>query len=273
MENFINFRGKKVHYNDEGRGPAVVLLHGFLGSLQIWDEFSGELSGRFRVIRCDLPGHGKTEAMGLDHSMSLMAEMVKAVLDHLEVKHCIMIGHSMGGYVTLEFAKQYESMLRGIGLFHSHASPDTEEARENRDRTINIVRLNRSGFIKQFIPDLFAEENIHRYSSKIAELQFLADKTPAEGIIAALEGMKMRTGNIEFLMKTKLPVLFIAGKEDPRIPLQNIMSQAVLPDHAETLILGDVGHMGFIEAREKTLGKVRSFLERILLTDTKKPLS
>ncbi len=265
MKNFIDFKGKTIHYKDEGSGPALVLLHGFLESMQIWDGFTGELSKDFRIIRIDLPGHGQTSFMGRETNMVLMAKTVKAVLDELQIDECVMIGHSMGGYVTLEFALKYGEKLRGFGLFHSHASPDTEETKENRRRTVNIVKLNRAGFIKQFIPDLFAEANIPLYSNEIAELQAQAGKTPAEGIIAALNSMKDRSGKIELLLETKLPVLFIAGKEDSRIPVQNIMAQAILPVHSEVLILGGVGHMGFIEARNQTLEVVRCFTKRIYM--------
>ncbi len=263
MNPSVNYKGKPVNYRDEGNGPVVVLLHGFLESLEVWNDFAGELSQQFRVVRVDVPGHGQTPVTQNDASLKNMADAVKAVLDALDVETCVMIGHSMGGYITLEFAKHYGKMLRGFGLFHSHASPDTEETRENRRRTINIVKLNRAGFIKQFIPDLFAEANVAKYGKEIQRLQEMAEKTSAEGIIAALNAMKDRSGKIELLLNTRLPVLFIAGKEDSRIPVQNVMAQAILPSHAEVLILGNVAHMGFIEARTQTLEVIRSFATRI----------
>nr|NQU93435.1 alpha/beta hydrolase [Bacteroidota bacterium] len=153
-------------------------------------------------------------------------------------------------------------LLKGIGLFHSHASADTVEARENRRRTINIVKLNRKGFISQFIPDLFAEENVDKYAHEIEALKTEAEETSAEAIIAALEGMKDRSGKLDLLHKTKMPVMFIAGKEDLRIPIQKVMAQAILPQHSEVLILGNVGHMGFIEAYNETLEMIRGFCHR-----------
>jgi pimeloyl-ACP methyl ester carboxylesterase len=262
MMKSIKFGGKKIHYKMDGEGSTLVLLHGFMESLAIWDGFAEKLSSTFRVIRIDLPGHGRTPVLEPVHTMELMAATVKAVLDNLDVKHCVMIGHSMGGYVTLEFARQYPEMLRGMGLFHSHAAADTQEARENRMRTIDIVKLNRKGFIKQFIPDLFAETNVLRFSDDIERISKEAEKMSSESIIAALHGMKDRSGKFDLLLNTNIPVLFIAGKEDIRIPVQNILAQAILPGYSEVLVLGDVGHMGFIEAAEKTLEMVRSFAQK-----------
>jgi pimeloyl-ACP methyl ester carboxylesterase len=194
--------------------------------------------------------------------MELMARSVKAILDSLGVEKCIMVGHSMGGYATLEFARLFSEMLNGFVLFHSHALADSEEAKENRRRTINIVKLNRAGFIHHFIPDLFNPANVEKFKTEIETLMNQASETTGEAIIAALEGMKERRNNIGLLTSTHLPVLFIAGKHDSRIPVQNIMAQALLPSHSEVLIIGNAGHMGFIEARNETFAMIKGFCER-----------
>lgn len=256
------FLGKEIFFTDQGNGFPVVFLHGFLESSAIWDDFANELSTYFRVICPDLPGFGKSPVLKDVHTMELMAESVKAVLDHLNIGKCIMVGHSMGGYTALEFAHHFGEMLNGFVLFHSQALSDSEEAKENRRRAINIVKLNRAGFIHQFIPDLFTPENARTFPPEIETLMSLAAETSGEAIIAALEGMKQRRNNIGLLTTTHLPVLFIAGKHDSRIPVQNIMAQALLPTHSEVLILGNTGHMGFIEARTETLGMIKSFCER-----------
>lgn len=263
MRNTIDFEADKIHFTDTGKGKTIVLLHGFLESVDVWKYFSDKLSSNFRVICIDLPGHGKSPVFEGHLTMEIMAKWVKAVLDHLEIENCVMVGHSMGGYVTLEFALHYPERLKGFALFHSQASADTEETRENRRRTINIVKLNKGGFIKEFIPDLFADENVVMLADDINALQEQAAKTPSLGIIAALEAMRDRTAKIELLLNTKVPVLFIAGKDDSRIPVQNVMAQAILPAHAEVLILGKVGHMGFLEAREQTLDMLTCFARKV----------
>ncbi len=257
-----NFKNKAIFYKDDGKGNPLVLIHGFLESMLMWDDFARELSKEFRVIRIDLPGYGQSELVEEVHTMKLFADSVKAVLDHLSVKNCVMVGHSMGGYVTLEFVKNYPEMVKGFGLFHSHASADTMEAKENRRRTINIIKLNRTGFIKQFIPDLFAEDNVVKYSNEIDLLINDSLKISSGSIIASLEGMKQRDGKIDLLLKTKKPVLFIAGKEDTRIPVQKIMAQAILPHHSEILIMGNVGHMGYIEAKTDTIEMIKCFVRK-----------
>jgi len=263
----ITINNHPISFNDVGSGPTIVLLHGFMESLKIWEDFSRQFSKSFRVVSIDLPGHGETPVMEEVHSMEFMAKTVKHVLDELNISKCVMVGHSMGGYVTLQFAKQFPELLAGFCLFHSQAGADNDQAKENRRRTINIVKLNKVGFIQQFIPELFSPSNIDRFRGEIKVLQQQASTISAEGIIAALEGMKVRAGSLNLLATTNLPVLFIAGKEDSKIPIQTIMAQALLPAHAEVLILGEVGHMGFYEAKKETLGIVEGFAKRAMKTE------
>lgn len=259
MSSYSEYKGQRIHYLDKGQGKAIVLLHGFLETCQVWNDFIDELSQEYRVIAVDLPGHGKSDVFGRIHTMTLMAECVHAVLQNLQIEKCLMVGHSMGGYVTLSFADIYPALLSGICLFHSHSLEDSDAAKANRDRTLTIVRKDKSGFISSFIPDLFARENADRFLPQIARLIETARTMKVEGITAALMGMKERESKLYVLSAAKFPVLFIAGKDDKRIPPEEIFKQALLPGHSEILLLGNTGHMGYIEEKQKTLYRIRTF--------------
>ncbi|MCX6271008.1 MAG: alpha/beta fold hydrolase [Bacteroidetes bacterium] len=255
------FQGNNLHYKDDGKGQVLVLLHGFIENLDIWDDFTTELRESFRLIRMDLPGHGTSDNLGAVHTMESIAEAVHSLLHQLKIKKCVMIGHSMGGYVTLSFAAKYSSMLQGFGLFHSQAMEDTPVARENRDRTISIIRENRYNFLHHFIPELFASHNRKKFSKEIKQMQSEAEKLSPESLIAASEGMKRRSSRLDVLSEAKVPVLFILGKKDQKIPFDLAIQQVSLPQHSEVLFLGNAAHMGFLEARDITLRTVRNFTE------------
>jgi pimeloyl-ACP methyl ester carboxylesterase len=259
MEKQILFREHKVNYKIEGSGPALVLLHGFLENIHIWDDFSNAISKLNKVITVDLPGFGKTDVFSDNHSMEFMADVVNAVLEYENIKYCLLAGHSMGGYVSLAFAEKYGNKLKGLVLFHSHASEDDEQGKINRDRTIEVVKKDHKNFIVNFIPLLFAPDNVDRYSKKIEELKEISLKTKKEAVVAALAGMRDRKDMKELLTKVDFPVLFIIGKQDSRIAIDTILPQIVLPKHSEALILEGVGHMGFIEARKETLRSLSHF--------------
>lgn len=265
MKNYILYQGNPVYFQSKGKGKVLVLLHGFTESGKIWKIFNKELAKEFNVITIDLPGHGKTGVFSNTHTMEFMADTVDAVLSGLHVNKCVMIGHSMGGYVTLAYVNKYRKKIQGYGLFHSQAAADSEEAKVNRQRTIEAVEANRTEFIMNFIPDLFAPDNVKQFQQEIKALQEQALIPAAEGITAALRGMMVREDNQSLLAEVDKPLLVIAGKQDTRIPVDMVLQQVAPAKHAEILVLGNTGHMGFIEAREETLGFMRDFSRRCFL--------
>jgi len=263
MNDFITFQSQPIHYKSEGLGNVIVLLHGFLESLEIWNDFSRELSTTFQVVSIDLPGHGESGNLGKINSMELMADSVNAVLTHLKIEQCVVAGHSMGGYVAIHLAEKHPEKVKGFGFFHSHADTDTAEGKQNRDRVIAILRKNYISWVNQFIPDLFAEKNKTLYPKQIKQLQAIAGKMKATSIIAAQAGMRDRESKVSFLAIAPQPVFFIVGKDDSKMPVSKALEQSVLPKHCEVLLLADVGHMGFIEAKETTLNFLHCFASRI----------
>ena len=253
-------RGRRIAFTDTGKGLPVVLLHGFTESLDIWEDYSRELSPSYRVICIDLPGHGYSECVDEVHSMDLMAEVVIEVLQHLHVSEFAILGHSMGGYVSLAVAEKQPERIRGLCMFHSTAAADNEEVRENRSRTIEFVRNHRISFLSSFIPNLFAEASRSKYPAQIAELVKRSKQMSAESIIAAQTGMRDRPDRTAVLKEAAYPVLFMLGKEDSRIPYESALPQLALPQDAILLSMGGVGHMGYIEARDKCLYALRVFL-------------
>ncbi len=258
----LYYQNKKIHYQDEGNGNHVlVLLHGFMNSLEVWSSFVYSYMRETRVIAIDLPGHGKSDSLQDVHSMELMADVVKAVLDDAHVEKCVMIGHSMGGYVTAAFSEKYPLMINGFGFLHSHVLKDDEEAKKNRYRACEVVRNNRTGYIINFIPNLFSEKAKNYLQREIENLQDVALEMKSESVVAAQMGMAERESKVDLLLKTDEPVLFIYGKKDSRIPLELAMSQAMLPKHSEILLLDNVAHMGHLEAREIVKFRIKSFVE------------
>jgi len=258
----ITFKEKKISFAESGKGKTIVLLHGFAESSKVWDSFRDQLSEFFRVVVIDLAGHGKSEFLESVHSMELQADVVHEVLKECKVKKSIMVGHSMGGYVTLAFASKYPEMLKGICLFHSHPYPDSAEDRKNRSRTIKLVEQDKFGFVANFIPGLFPQGSRRKYSKEIKKLVERAKEIPKEGIIAALEGMKIRKNQSAILRSINIPVLFILGLKDPKAPLDRLWKMVSLPRQSECLILRNVGHMGYIEAPEETLSTIKGFAKR-----------
>lgn len=129
--NFITFQRKKIAYQLQGKGTPVVFVHGFCEDSMVWDEFIPEIvAAGYNVLTLDLPGFGESEVVQ-DASVEVIADVINAVLVELQLSNIILIGHSLGGYVALAFAKKYADKLIGLGLFHSQPYADSEEKRKS----------------------------------------------------------------------------------------------------------------------------------------------
>jgi len=134
----FSYRGRRLSYTSRGEGSALVFLHGFLENKSIWDSFADVLSASFRVLQIDLPGHGDSDVIADCHSMELMADAVAGVCEHEGVEDFVLIGHSMGGYVSLALLRKFPQRVKALVLFHSPASADNPEDSANRLRTIEV---------------------------------------------------------------------------------------------------------------------------------------
>ncbi len=260
----LPYKDSNINYKIQGKSKTktVVLLHGYLESLEIWAEFAQELEKEFKIIRIDLPGHGQSGIYGNTHTMDFMAETVKAVIEEEKIDKCYMFGHSLGGYATLAFLENYPQKLSGFSLFHSHPFADTPETIANRNREIELVKQGKKDLIFHVnIPKAFANDNIEKLKYKIEQATRIASLTPDAGIIAVLEGMKRRPDQSEVLKQTTIPFLYVIGKKDNYIPF-DMLSRIDMPEHAETLILENSGHMGFFEERELCAKKIIEFINK-----------
>ncbi len=258
-EKFIKFKSIDVAFTDEGKGKAVVFLHGFLASKEMWRPFSKELSKTQRVITIDLLGHGKTACLSYVHTMEEMAEAVQEVMHHLKLRKYFLVGHSLGGYVSLALAENNPDNLKGLIMFHSSAKADNKQKKVDRGRAIKIVKRNAKVFINEAIPNLF-NIKYKPYKRGIAQIKKLALATSKQGIVAALEGMKNRLDREIILKFAPYPVLYIIGEEDNVLPFEDLIVQAKLPENGNYLLLKKVGHMGFIEAKKETYSAVKKFV-------------
>ena len=245
----ISYKNIPIHYEVQGKGRAVILLHGFLENRSMWKDLSKELSRRYKVVSIDLFGHGGTGNLGYIHTMEAQADMVKYVLDALNLRRYVLIGHSMGGYISLAMAEEYPDNIKGICLLNSTALEDSDEKKLNRNRAIDAVKAHTETFVKISIPNLFSEENRTKFLPEIEAVTKEALRSSKQGIIAALEGMKIRKNRVHLLKSALYPILLVMSRKDPALAFDSLVDQT--KDTAVmTAILPD-GHMSHIENKEE----------------------
>jgi pimeloyl-ACP methyl ester carboxylesterase len=247
--NQILHKNTKISYSDTGKGNAVVLLHGFLENQRMWQDLVPEWSKKNRIITIDLLGHGETECLGYVHSMEDNAEVVQSVLSKLRIRKAVFVGHSMGGYVALAYGELYPENVRGLVLLNSTSKADSEERKANRDRAIKAVKKDYTTFIRLSIGNLFSPDNRERLTEEIEKVKLEALKTPLQGIVASLEGMKIRKDREVLLHLTPYPKMLILGKNDPVLNYEDSLDQ--IEDTAVKLVTFPDGHMSHIENKDE----------------------
>jgi pimeloyl-ACP methyl ester carboxylesterase len=257
----ILFKNTNISYSDTGKGTAIVLLHGFLENKCMWDFYILDFAKKNRVITIDLLGHGETECLSYVQTMEDNADAVHAVLSNLRIRKAVFVGHSMGGYVALAFAELYPDMIKGLVLLNSTARADSEERKTNRDRAIKAVKQSFKNFVSLSIANLFSESNRERLSSEIEKVKKEALKTPLQGIVASLEGMKIRQDREVLLHLTPYPKLLILGEKDPVLNYEETKEQ--IENTAVKLVTFPDGHMSHIENQDQLLTVLFAFFKSI----------
>ena len=251
-EKFIMAGTTPMHVADSERGQkCIVLLHGYLESMLVWDEFVDLLKGEYRVVTLDLPGHGVSLVDTEVHTMEYLAECVALTMEALGIDRYHVVGHSMGGYVALAMLDNYAQHLASITLLSSTTSADSVEKCDRRRREIELIKAGKKNTLARLVPHQgFAPENVKRLNDYIEDLRELILITEDDGVIAILGGMIERKSRGEQLRDSGTPHLFIFGRHDYYIP-EDVAEEMIAADpNAEVMWLEHSGHMGFIEEPE-----------------------
>jgi pimeloyl-ACP methyl ester carboxylesterase len=265
----ITYQSSTIFYRTIGKGRTVVLIHGFGEDGDIWKNQVEFLKDHFYLIIPDLPGSGKSELIS-DVSIEGMAELIKEILNNelqkfsaaAEAEGVSLIGHSMGGYITLAFAEKYPQLLSSFGLVHSSAFADNEEKKATRLKSIGFIKkYGAHEFLRSSILELFTESWITANRAIIDGLVEKSKSFTDEAIIQYYQAMINRPDRTAVLKNFSKPILFIIGEHDKAVPFEQSMQQSYLPAISHIHILRYSAHMGIWEEADKVNELIRSLLQ------------
>ncbi len=255
---------ESLYFKTFGRnnGNVLVFLHGYLESTEIWDSFAEKLADEYFVVCIDLPGHGRSFTISENPSLEKFGDAIIAVLNKLSIKQFQVVGHSMGGYLSLSLLENYPDRLQSIVLFHSGCFADSDEKKHNREKEIKLIRKGKKELIFDLsIPRLYSNFNLVSFSAEIEKSKKIALHTNESGIIAALQAMKDRPDRSKILANATVPAMVIAGRNDNLIPVEIMEKMQGLSENIKLFFLENSGHMGFIEEPELAEKALRNFFE------------
>lgn len=266
MRKSFEYQGATVYYTVEGEGDPVVLLHGFGEDGTIWDEQLAWLKPHFRLYIPDLPGTGDSgllepEDQSTPVSIVDYAECIHALFDHENIEKAALLGHSMGGYITLAFAEKYPERLTRFGLVHSTAFADSDEKKKSREKSIGTIETyGAAAFLRGTTPNLFAAKFKSEHPEKVEALIAAGSRFSEKALTQYTRAMMLRPDRTHVLSSNYLPVLFVIGTDDVAAPLADLLKQVSLPQISYIHVLPETGHIGMWEATAQVNRYLLSFL-------------
>jgi pimeloyl-ACP methyl ester carboxylesterase len=279
MQKEFLYQSKKIFYRIEGAGMPIVLLHGFGFDSSVWNEQIDFLKDDCLLVIPDIPGSGQSEMLQVDNyqlpetsnrqsetfiSIEDYAKCIHQLLIEENISQCIILGHSIGGYITLAFAKLFPEQLKAFGLVHSTAYADTEEKKTNRQRSIEMMDVYGGyAFLKNTIPNLFSKSFKEAFPEKVESFIEKAKDFKTEALQQYYAAMMHRPDYTSVVKDTEAAVLFVIGTEDIAAPMKDVLEQTQLCKNAYIHILEQTGHMGMLEAAKKMNLLLLDFIQKI----------
>jgi pimeloyl-ACP methyl ester carboxylesterase len=242
QEMALNVDGINIAFARRGRGTPLILIHGYPLDRTIWNEMAEMLEGEFDLIIPDLRGFGASDVMEADRSIIGYASDLAGLMDRLKVKNAHVVGHSMGGYVALAFAREFPGKTAGLGLIASQIVADTAERKVARQATARqIMEEGIGGVIAGMAPKLSPDAGVQAFVSRV-----MAKQRPL-GLAVALDAMAGRPDSTDVFRSFRFPVVVVHGDADELIPVERGREMKALLPSAHYLELPGVGHMPMLE--------------------------
>lgn len=260
---FTTLNGIRMAYTDQGKGPALLFVHGFPLSRGTWSRQVDAFQSTHRVIAPDLRGLGETEATDGPVPMTRYAADLFALVQHLELGPVTLVGHSMGGYIALAFAKAYPQVLAGLVLVGTKAGADAPEAAAGRRALAARVQAEGSSVVVDAMaPKMLSPDNTDAAMAQAVH-GFMRHATPT-GVASALLGMAERPDLVTSAGLLHTRTLVMAGTKDTIMPVGESEALArIIPDARLDLIPG-AGHLVAFEAPEAFNALLKAWLAKAL---------
>lgn len=222
-----------------------MLLHGFLGSGELWNNVLPAFEGCTCIIP-DLPGHGESDVSDEPYTIEMLADVAADIVEACGFVGADVIGHSMGGYVACAMLERHPELVNSICLFHSTSQADDAAKQTQRDKAIAAVAQHKDLYVSEMIKSLFARPETIGADVLQTAIE-IGQGVEAEVIAAALEGMKKRPSRTHVLIDRKVRLGYVLGQEDSRLPVRSMQEEIASTNADFFEFLPGVSHLAPLE--------------------------
>ncbi len=249
----------QLDIDDRGSGDAIVLLHGFPLTREIWNAQADALSKTHRVVLPDLRGMGRSSAPHGPYLMEALAGDIAAVLDALGIERASIVGHSLGGYVALAFARMYVERVSRLALVGTRLGEDAPERARDRETLADRIEAENSiePAVEAFLPKMLGPDASPDLHARVGGI--MRESGPI-GAAAMLRGMAVRSSSEDIAGDVEVPVLVIAGAHDPFLPPAEAAAAGAAFPNARLVTCERSGHLPMLEEPEQTNAALAGWL-------------
>ncbi|WP_156727629.1 alpha/beta fold hydrolase [Streptomyces apocyni] len=250
--------GITISYGDQGTGSALVLVHGHPFDRSMWEPQVAEFAADFRVITPDLRGYGGSDVVPGSTDLSVFAEDIAALLDHLGIETFALGGLSMGGQIVMECYRLFGERIRGLVLADTFPAAETDAGkRGRRELAERLVREGMKPYADEVLYKMVAP---YADAEVAAHVRHMMTSTSPEGAAAALRGRAERPDYREMLTQVSVPALVVVGRDDAYTPVADAEAMhAALPD-STLCVIERAAHMPGLERPVEFNAALRAFL-------------
>jgi 3-oxoadipate enol-lactonase len=245
---FFQKNGLRLAYEDRGTGLPLVFLHAFPLNRSMWTPQLAVLSQQFRTIAIDMRGHGESDAPLWNFSLEHYADDVCALLDHLNIPQTVLVGLSMGGYISLAFSREHGNRLKALILSDTRAQSDSADGRRGRFQLAQTAFSQGSAAVADIMfPKLLGPTTLQTKQELVAYVRSTITTSSVSGIVTDLMAMADRPDSVRQLSTITAPTLIVIGQEDNTTPLADAQLMAERIPGARLAVIPLAGHLSNLE--------------------------
>ncbi|HXG91439.1 MAG TPA: alpha/beta hydrolase [Blastocatellia bacterium] len=256
--------GINIDYRDEGAGLPVLFIHAFPLNQTMWDDQVAALKNICRAITLDLRGFGGSDVPDGPYSMDQMAADVRELMKKLGIDRAVLVGLSMGGYISLAFYRDYPEAVSAMVLADTRATLDTSEGRERRIKSAERVeREGARAIVDDMVPLALAAATVEHRPDIVERMRAMGEANSPKGIAAAQRGMAERADSTALLSSMNFPVLIIVGSEDKLTPVAEAEALRSRIPNAGFHIIEGAGHLSNLERPDEFNAALIDFIRTL----------